>query len=230
MKVTTDKLWLFDYSDGAAYEAFSKCEDSEKKIANYLVNNYRFQGKEILEIGAGSGKFTPLLASGKILHVVERSKSLMEINYRKNHAENVRFYLSDMKDVSFAEKSNDIIFGGWSLTSMRDSFDQILPILKKILKDDGKIILLENAGDDEFSEIAGIEELSLEMRNFYRSIGFEEKALLDTTIVLPNEGVFYSAFPNKLHVSLNSLTIRHRVLILEAKAQKFYGGGCNENS
>ena len=71
MKATTDKLWLFDYSDGAAYEAFSKCEDSEKKIAGYLVDNYRFQGQEILEIGAGSGKFTPLLASGKILHVVE---------------------------------------------------------------------------------------------------------------------------------------------------------------
>ena len=230
MKATTDKLWLFDYSDGAAYEAFSKCEDSEKKIAGYLVGNYRFQGQDILEIGAGSGKFTPILASGKVLRVVERSGSLVEINYRKNHARNIRFYFSDMKDISFAEKSIDIIFGGWSLTSMRDSFDQILPILKRVLKDNGKIILVENAGDDEVSEIAGIEELSLEMRNFYRSIGFEEKALLDTTIVLPNEEVFYSAFPNKLHVSLNSLTIRHRVLILEAKAQKFYGGDCNENS
>ena len=229
MGATTDRLWLFDYSDGMAYEAFSRCEDSDSKIANYLVGNYRFQDQEILEIGAGSGKFTKILASGKILHVVERSKSLMAINCRKNSAENIHFYLSDVKDISFREKSIDLIFGGWSLTSMRDSFDLILPTLKRVLKDDGRIVLVENAGNDEFARIAGIEELSLKMREFYRSIGFEERALLDTTIALPNEATFYAAFPNKTNVSLDSLTIDHKVLILEAKAQNFYGGGCNGN-
>lgn len=31
MKATTDKLWLFDYSDGVAYEAFSKCETQKRR-------------------------------------------------------------------------------------------------------------------------------------------------------------------------------------------------------
>ncbi len=231
MKTTTDKLWLFDYDDGAAYEEFSKCEDSGMQIASYLLRNYSFYNKEILEIGAGSGKFTPILASdSKVLHVVERSASLMQINRTKNiDAKNVHFCLSDVKDVSLPEKSIDIIFGGWSMTSMRDLFDSILPLLKKVLKDDGKIVLVENAGGDEFAKIAGIEELSFEMRNFYESIGFKEKAVLDTIIVLPSEDVFYSAFPNKADSRIESLTINHKVLILEAKAENFYGGDYNEN-
>ena len=124
----------------------------------------------------------------------------------------------------------DMIFGGWSLTSMRNSFDLILPMLKNVLKADGRIILVENAGGDEFSALTGIDELSHEMRNFYKSIGFEEKALLDTAIVLPDKKVFYSAFPNQANALLESLVINHKVLILEAKAQEFYGGEGNENS
>lgn len=225
VKAIDEELWLFDYDDGMAYEAFSRCEDARSQIAKYLEDNYNFRDQDILEIGAGSGKFTGLFKSGRDVYVVERSASLMKINRQKNNSENMCFRLCDVKDLDLSERSVDLIFAGWSLTSMRDSFDLILPVLKNVLRDDGKIVLVENAGDDEFSRIVGIEELSFKMREFYQSIGFIEKALLDTVIVLPDRSVFDAAFPNKTNVPLNSFMIFHRVLILEADARNFYGGG-----
>ena len=227
----TKNLWLFDYDDGLVYERFSQCEDYTGQIAAYLKNNYDFCGKSILEIGAGSGKFTGFLAdSCNSLYVVERSKSLMNINQTKNFARHIEYELNDVKNAKLPPKHFDFVFGGWSMTSMRDSFAEIFDVLKGALKDDGKIVLVENAGNDEFASITGIDELSAKMRSFYKSVGFVEKAILDTVIDLPNKDVFYDAFPNQRGVELRSTIIRHRVLILEASADSLKGGDYYENS
>lgn len=225
MKVPTDGTWLFDYDQGMIYEKFSACEDADGEIARYLSANYDFGNEAILEIGAGSGKFTSLLAENCAgLTVVERSASLMLINQEKNAtSERIRFIKSDLKNLTFDNNSFDTIFGGWSLTSMRDSFNRILPILDRSLKPNGRIILVENAGGDQFSEIASIVELTAEMREFYASCGFVEKAVLNTVIRLPNQDVFFDAFPvqKASGVVLPSLEIEHKVLILEASAADF---------
>lgn len=223
MSSETNKLWLFDYDAGMVYEKFSQCEDSEGLIFKYLRDNYDFGDKTVLEIGAGSGKFTGFLAkSCKKLYVAERSPSLMKINEEKNALENVEFMLSDVKYLELPEKTVDVVFGGWSMTSMRDSFAEIFKVLKSVLKDDGKIILVENAGSDEFATITGIEELTSEMRDLYKRLGFSEKATLLTCINLPNENVFYDVFPNQKDVELGSLQIQHDVLILENDFLNFW--------
>lgn len=223
MSNETSKLWLFDYNVGLTYEKFSQCEDSEGLIFKYLRDNYDFSDKTVLEIGAGSGKFTKFLAeSCKKLYVAERSPSLMKINKEKNNLENAEFVLTDVKHLELPEKTVDVVFGGWSMTSMRDAFPEIFKVLKSVLKDDGKIILVENAGDDEFAAITGIEGLTLEMRDLYKRLGFSEKTVLSTCINLPNESVFYDVFPNQKDVKLDSLQIQHNVLILETDFLDFW--------
>lgn len=223
MSNETSKLWLFDYNAGLTYEKFSQCEDSEGLIFKYLRDNYDFSDKTVLEIGAGSGKFTKFLAeSCKKLYVAERSPSLMKINKEKNNLENAEFTLTDIKHLELPEKTVDVVFGGWSMTSMRDAFPEIFKVLKSVLKDDGKIILVENAGDDEFAAITGIEGLTLEMRDLYKRLGFSEKTVLSTCINLPNESVFYDVFPNQKDVKLDSLQIQHNVLILETDFLDFW--------
>lgn len=108
-------------NQGSDYEAFSQSEDIDGLIVSYLENTFDIDGKSILEIGAGSGKFTPFLAEKcSELTVVERSRSLLEINKKKIPEEMqkyVEFVLADVKDVSFPDESFDMIFAGWSLTS-----------------------------------------------------------------------------------------------------------------
>lgn len=220
MSKLNNDLWLFDYNQGAAYEEFSKSEDVFKVINTYLLDNYDFKDKIILEIGAGSGKFTSFLSEVcSKLYVVESNASLMQINRNKNcDADNVEFILSDVRELVMEPNSVDIIFASWSVTSMRESFDVVFEILKKILRKDGMILLVENAGNDEFSKIMGIEKFTSEMKNAYVNMGFIQKKVVDTIIKLPHVDVFYNVFPNKKNVKLSSLEIQHKVLILEMQA------------
>jgi len=220
MSEMNNGLWLFDYNQGTAYEAFSKGQDFFSAIFKYLSDNYDFRDKIILEVGAGSGKFTNFLSEKcSKLYVVERSANLMQINHDKNfNAGNIEFILSDVKDLTMAPSSVDVIFAGWSLTSMRESLDIIFDNFRKILRKDGLIISVENAGYDEFCKIMGIDEFTSEMKDTYINMGFLPKETIDTTIKLPHENVFYNAFPNKKEVKLSSLDIQHRVLVLEMQA------------
>lgn len=220
MGKVNDGLWLFDYNQGVAYEAFSKSQDVFSAINKYLADHYDFRGKTILEIGAGSGKFTSFLSETcSKLYVVERSASLMQINRDKNaDASNMEFILSDVRDLLIEPDSIDIIFAGWSLTSMRESFDIVLDKLRRVLRKDGVILLVENAGDDEFCKVMDINEFTSKMKDYYIDMGFCQKEIVDTTIKLPYEDVFYDAFPNKKEVTLPSLEIHHKVLILEMQS------------
>lgn len=215
-KINND-LWLFDYNQGAAYEAFSKCQDVSKAIEKYLHNNFNFGKKTILEIGAGSGKFTSFLArSCSKLYVVERGVSLMQINKEKNSSfTNIDFILSDIRDLIIEPNCIDLIFASWSMTSMREYFDIIFEKFKKLLRNDGIILLVENAGNDEFCKIMGLEEFTSTMNKVYKDMGFIQTKIINTIIKLPNKDVFYNAFPNKKGLILSSLEIQHAAAILK---------------
>lgn len=222
------ELWLFDYKQAEAYEKFSKSEDINNLIQKYLKEEYDFSNKIILEIGAGSGKFTGFLSDrSKKVYAVEKIESLLLINKEKHkNKNNVEFILSDIKDVKLEKNSIDYVFAGWSLTSMRDICDQVFANLYQILKPNGKIIIVENGGQDEFCKLLGIEEFTEQMKNEYKKMNFKEKATLDTTIKFANEEVFYGAFPNYKKTVLKTLNIKHKVIIME----KNIGGKENENN
>lgn len=222
------ELWLFDYKQAEAYEKFSKSEDINNLIQKYLKEEYDFSNKIILEIGAGSGKFTGFLSDrSKKVYAVEKIESLLPINKEKHkNKNNVEFILSDIKDVKLEKNSIDYVFAGWSLTSMRDIYDQVFANLYQILKPNGKIIIVENGGQDEFCKLLGIEEFTEQMKNGYKKMNFKEKATLDTTIKFANEEVFYGAFPNYKKTVLKTLNIKHKVIIME----KNIGGKENENN
>lgn len=164
------ELWLFDYKQAEAYEKFSKSEDINNLIQKYLKEEYDLSNKIILEIGAGSGKFTGFLSDrSKKVYAVEKIESLLLINKEKHKSKNnVEFILSDIKDVKLEKNSIDYVFAGWSLTSMRDIYDQVFANLYQILKPNGKIIIVENGGQDEFCKLLGIEEFTEQMKNEYK--------------------------------------------------------------
>lgn len=213
-------LWLFDYNQGLAYEMFSRCQDYYRLINKFLSVHYDFTDKVILEIGGGSGKFTSFLAEKcSKLYVIEKSESLMQINRKKNcDMKNVQFVLSDVKDLSIEQSNIDIIFAGWSLTSMRGLFDIVFDKFRNVLRKDGLLLIVENAGNDEFCKITNINEFTSKMKNVYIQMGFVPKKIIETTVRLSSRDVFYKAFPKIKGEDLHSLDILHKVLILEMSA------------
>lgn len=212
-----NNLWLFDYEQGQKYEEFSKCEDYYGVIFEYILKNCVLSGKSILEIGAGSGKFTSFLAdNAKSVCAVERSESLIEINKKKNKHKNILFILDDVKNIILLPESIDLIFAGWSFTSMRDVYSSILPMFAKSLKPNGKMILIENAGNDQFCKLVGIEKFTYEMKEVFMMMGFDERAVLNTIIKLNKKSDFLGAFPQFAGMLPKNLEISHRVSIFEA--------------
>lgn len=211
------ELWLFNYDDGLKYEKFSKCEDYDNKIKDYIKKNYQLKDKTILEIGAGSGKFTNLLSENcNKLYVSEKSESLMNINKKKNIKQsNITFLLGDSKDLILPENSIDIVFAGWSLASMRDVYEKLKVTLLKVLKNNGKIIAIENAGDDEFCNLMKIENFTRNIKEKFLKLGFEEKEILKTIIKLDRIETLKNAFPKLLNIDIKDLKINHNVLVLE---------------
>lgn len=191
------ELWLFDYKQAEAYEKFSKSEDINNLIQKYFKEEYDFSNKIILEIGAGSGKFTGFLSDrSKKVYAVEKIESLLLINKEKHkNKNNVEFILSDIKDVKLEKNSIDYVFAGWSLTSMRDIYDQVFANLYQILKPNGKIIIVENGGQDEFCKLLGIEEFTEQMKNEYKKMNFKEKQHLIQQSNLQMKKCFMGHFP-----------------------------------
>lgn len=211
-------VWLFNYEEAEKYEAFSQCEDKNNIIVEYLREKYIFSHKIILEIGAGSGKFTSFLAKDcNQLIAVEKNPNMSEINKKKVFGlENVKVMTCDIQDIKFAPESFDIIFAGWSMTSIRNALSTTVDRLSSWLKINGIIILIENSGNDEFCKILNIEEFTERMIDRYEALGFKKMATLNTQIILPDEKIFNNVFPEK-NINLSSLVINHNVLILERR-------------
>ena len=51
-------------------------------------------------------------------------------------------------------------------------------------------------------------------------IGFVQKAILNTTIVLSSVETLKKAFPKLQNVNINNLEIKHNVLVMEFKKEK----------
>ncbi len=215
-----NELWLFDYSNGGLYEEFSLCEDPDNKVGEYLTSNYNLFGKRILEIGSGSGKFTSLLASKcHTVFAVDKSDSLMQINKLKNSSyRNIQYILSNVAEIRLPSKSVDMVFAGWSMTSMKGHFAKLYTLFRRVLKDDGTIVLVENAGGDDFCDLVNISRLTDKMKRLYTKMGFSPRKVINTSITFPSIGVFNRIFPDKPGIVLPNLSLQFNVLVLDMTA------------
>lgn len=80
-------------------------------------------GKRVLELGAGIGRFTgPLAASCKSITAVDFMDNLIKENAKHNaHHGNGTFLASDVMELAFAPASFDVVFSNWLLMYLGDA-------------------------------------------------------------------------------------------------------------
>lgn len=122
-------------------------------IRENIINWYPFKSKsKILEIGGGCGAITGALCrSGCSVTVVELSKRRSSINYeRHKEYENLEIIVGNLNDIKFEEKFDYITLNGvleyaGSFTNTKEPYKDFLANIKKLLKNDGKLIVaIEN--------------------------------------------------------------------------------------
>ncbi len=144
------------YEDNDYYEIFSIAEDSENKIANYLDNISK--DKIVLDAGCGTGKYLNVLERNAIKYIgIDLSEKQLAKAKLKSKNNNSELICSNLSIIPLEDSSVDLIVSTWVLGTIIDinERNKVLDELKRVLKQDGQIILVENAENSEFEKIRG---------------------------------------------------------------------------
>ena len=141
------------YENNDYYEIFSQAEDGEKKVANYLKE--LCIGKITLDAGCGTGKFLPVIEEYASKYIgVDLSNEQISKAKRKSK-KNAFFLNTSLESIQLSDSSVDFIISTWVLGTITDLQERkrCLVELKRLLKPNGEIILVENDENGEFEEI-----------------------------------------------------------------------------
>lgn len=144
------------YDDNDFYEIFSIAEDSENKASNYLKSISK--DKIVLDAGCGTGKFLNVLESSSKEYIgIDLSDKQLSKAKLKNKKDNTKFICSNLSSINIEDNKVDLIVSSWVLGTITDINERTSALneLKRILKDKGTIILVENAENSEFETIRG---------------------------------------------------------------------------
>lgn len=105
----------------------------------------KLKGKEslkIIELGPGRGRLTfPLRDMGHHIHAVEINPGFIKYCKKKNNTKNIHFYHGDVKDLPFGNDIFDLAICVHVLMHLPYP-EKTLEELNRVLKDDGKLILM----------------------------------------------------------------------------------------
>lgn len=144
------------YEDNDYYEIFSVAEDAEHKVTEYLNNISK--KKAVLDAGCGTGKFLRVLEDSAERYIgIDLSENQLAKAKLKSLNNNSQFICSNLSKIPLEDNSVDFVVSTWVLGTITDIEERnnVLNELKRILKHDGQIILVENAENSEFEKIRG---------------------------------------------------------------------------
>lgn len=142
------------YEDNDYYEIFSASEDYEKKVTNYLKNISK--DKIVLDAGCGTGKFLNILEENSKKYIgIDLSNKQLEKAKNKSNKNTSKFICSNLSEINIEDNKIDLIVASWVLGTITnlEERNKCLSELKRLLKPNGKIILIENDENSEFEEI-----------------------------------------------------------------------------
>jgi ubiquinone/menaquinone biosynthesis C-methylase UbiE len=139
----------------ADYEALVSREDYQGNILRTLNQIKAADGTTVVELGAGTGRLTRLLApAARRIHAFDLSPHMLSIaraTLPKTGAANWTLAAGDNRRVPIKSGMADIAIAGWSFGHMqgwypdtwRDEMKQILSEMRRVLKPGGMAIILE---------------------------------------------------------------------------------------
>ena len=145
-------------SEGDRYEALISREDYLANIPRAIDEIIQVDGLDILDLGAGTGRLSLLLAPrARSIHAFDTSAEMLRVcreRLLKSGLSNWQVQVADHRKLPVEEGSADLAVSGWSVSYLsvwdpengQAELDKWLAEMKRILRRDGIIILFESLG------------------------------------------------------------------------------------
>lgn len=142
------------YEENDIYEIFSIAEDYPNKIYECILP--KIKGKVVLDLGCGTGKFMQKFYKETTKYYgLDLSNEQLKIAREKIDDNNVELFCCSAENIPLPDNSMDVIISTWVLGTILepDRRNKVLEEMKRVLKNDGNIYLVENDIGGEFEEI-----------------------------------------------------------------------------
>ena len=212
------------YEDNDFYEIFSIAEDAENKVSEYLKNVSN--DKVVLDAGCGTGKFLNILEENSKKYIgIDLSEKQLERAKIKSKKNNSEFICSNLSNINLESNSVDLIVSSWVLGTITDldERNKCLNELKRILKTNGMIILIENDSNSEFEELRGRtkDNRTKDYNNWILSNNFSIEKRIDTFFLFNNleqaKKCFNVIYGDTVSSRIKDKRIEHKIIIFKYK-------------
>lgn len=168
------------------FEIERRCMDRDGKVITYL--DQHLPGGLVLDVGAGNG-FTAQLLNKNGRHVValEPDHAMIDLNKPLVWSKGVA------QDIPFHDNVFVGAYATWAFffTNFRDDMIDGLAELERVVKSNHPIIIIDNAGEDEFTAL-GKKDFSAD-KKVWQSLGFST-TIIETSFRFDNVQEMRSLF------------------------------------
>jgi len=174
-------------TEGDKYEALIAREDYQGNILKALTEITDLENRLVLDLGAGTGRLTCLLAPiVKHIHTFDISEEMLRVcreKLSKTNLSNWKIDVADHRQLPIDDNSANLVVSGWSVSYLavwnketwRAELEKWLTEMKRILTPNSYIVLFESLGTGNDSPIK-LEHL----KDFYvwlDEVGFQNKII-----------------------------------------------------
>lgn len=140
------------------YELLVSREDYQGNIFRALNEIRPFQGLDVVELGAGTGRLTCMLASlVKTIQAFDTSQHMLDVAIAKlerSGLRNWRVEVADHRELPVEDQAADVAIAGWSIVytvvwheqTWHEVLGKALAEMKRVLRPGGTITILETLG------------------------------------------------------------------------------------
>lgn len=145
------------------YELLVSREDFQSNILRALDQITSFEAKDVVELGAGTGRLARLVApAASSVHALDASPKMLQIaaeKFSEDGFQNWTVAAADHRSLPLSDHSADVVISGWSMvylvvwheSTWTSELAKGLAEMRRILRPGGNIIILETLGTGHVS-------------------------------------------------------------------------------